>query len=123
MTRGGRSRADGVLVAALAAGRTMHVAAVEAGVGERTVRRRIADPEFHAALLDARAQMLDAALGRLSDAATRAVETLVDSLDAESESVRVTAATALLDRLLRVREAASIETRLAALERLMDGAG
>jgi hypothetical protein len=60
--------------------------------------------------------MLDSALGRLSDAATRAVDTLVALLDAESGNLRLRASLGSLDSSSRLREHVEFETRLVALE-------
>src|SRR5215217_1429239 len=72
-----RSRADPALILALASGKTVGDAAAEAHVSERTVRRRLHEPEFLQALGQARAaradriadrsaEYLNAALGQLA---------------------------------------------------------
>src|SRR5262245_41601872 len=93
--RGG-SRDLGLLVA-LARGDTVRDAAREAGIGERTAYRRMRDPEFRQRLSAVRADVLERATGRLADAGADAAETLKALLKAESESVRLGAARAILE--------------------------
>jgi hypothetical protein len=73
---GDRSRADSPLIQALASGMTVTRAADDVGVSERTVYRRLRDPDFQAGLAQARTQradriayraagFLDAGLGQL----------------------------------------------------------
>ena len=65
MAGGGRQRANSCLVALLAGGRTVEAAATEAGISERTVYRRLEDPEFRQQLGQLRGHML---LGLVSGA-------------------------------------------------------
>lgn len=96
MSANGRHNADAALLAALAAGLTYAEAGAAAGISERTARRRVADEEFHAQLTDARAALLDRAIGQASDAAAAAVVALRSLLGSESETTRISAARALL---------------------------
>jgi hypothetical protein len=48
MTGSARSRRDGRLIAALLSAPTIAAAAKAAGMSERTVRRRLAEPDFQA---------------------------------------------------------------------------
>src|SRR5262249_1471777 len=60
-----------------------------------------------------RSKLLDSTLGRLSDAAVKAIETLVEILDSEeSDGVRVRAALGILDQLVRMRETSVLQQRL-----------
>lgn len=52
---------DALLIAALVAGQTQAAAARTAGVCEKTVRRRITDPDFRRQLDEARQATFDAA--------------------------------------------------------------
>lgn len=108
--------ADTLVLAALAAGEEVAVAAATAKLSERTVYRRLADPAFRAELAALRRGMLDRAVGRLTDATTAAVETLVRNLTAETASVQVRAAVAVLEQVTRLRQHAELEYRLAELE-------
>ena len=120
MAGGGRKNADAALVAALAGGATVGDAAATAGVGERTVYRRLEDAEFKRRVEEARAEILTGAMTRLSAAATSAVTTLTSLLGAESESVRLGAARSILDTALRWREQSELAERLFRLEAWLD---
>ena len=77
MSAGGRSGGDSALIAALAGGATHEAAAKQAGVSERTVRRRLGDAGFRRQIDEARAELLVQAMAQLSRAATGAATTLV----------------------------------------------
>ena len=120
----GRKNTDGALVAALAGGSTVADAARLARVGETTVYRRLRDPDFKKAVVDARSEMLSRAVGTLADASTEAATTLRRLLDAQSESVQLGAARSLLEVAVKLRESEELEQRIAALEEAMaDEAG
>jgi hypothetical protein len=113
----GRSRADGVLLSALAAGCTAGEAADVANVSERTVRRRLADADFVARMESARQEVADAVLARVSASALLAVETLTCLLEpAQPPSVRLGAAKAVLDFGIRLRSERDVHERLVAIE-------
>ena len=117
MAGSGRRHADAALIAALAGGATMADAARAAGVGERTVYRRLQTPAFRARVIAARADLVERAAARLADAAGAAVTTLGELLVAGTPpAVRLGAARAVLELGLRLREQQEIEERLAALE-------
>jgi hypothetical protein len=105
----------------LAAGRSIKAAAEEAGVGERTAHSWLDRPDYRGFVHGMRARLLDEAVGRLAGAANVAVGTLVDLLGNESPTVRLRAATGVLDALLRVREHVELSDRVARLERVADG--
>jgi hypothetical protein len=107
---------QGRLAILLAQGQTIKEAAAELRIGERTAYTWLADRRFEAHVSDVRSRMLDAALGRLADSATRAVDTLVDLLENGRDSVRVRAALGILDTMTRMREHVEFERRLLALE-------
>ena len=113
---GDRRSADDVLVAALAAGSTKQEAARLAGVGERTVYRRLDDPQFRRRIEQARAELVGQTVGRLTDASTAAVATLRALLEAENESVRLGACRTILELGRNLRESEELERRLAVLE-------
>jgi hypothetical protein len=116
-TRRGRSRADEVLLSALATGSTAGQAAKVAKVSERTVRRRLADPDFVARMESVRQEVADAVLARVSASALLAVETLNSLLEAsQPPSVRLGAAKAVLDFGIRLRSERDIHQRLVAIE-------
>jgi hypothetical protein len=113
---GARRNADAALIAALAAGRTVETAAREAGVSVATAHRRLADGGFRAQVDAARRETVTRALGIVAEGATAAGATLRLLLGAESESVRLGAARALLEHAVRGLETLDIEARLTALE-------
>jgi len=90
----------GVLTLILA-GRTQKDAAHQVGVCERTVSRWVRQPAFRLALYQARLDTWDAVTGQLQRGAARAVDTLMDLLDAPSLAARAAAARLLLDQARR----------------------
>ncbi|HWB13796.1 MAG TPA: hypothetical protein VG826_31510 [Pirellulales bacterium] len=112
----GTPAGDDGLILALAAGATVREAAEQAGVGERTVYRRLADADFRQAVSEARDRLFDAALGRLAGLAGRAAETLERLMDSEKPSEALGAAKAVLELGPRLRKAAGIEEQISRLE-------
>jgi hypothetical protein len=104
-------------VAALATGRTAAEAAGLGKVGERTVRRRLADPEFCAEVSRARNELVAVATARASGRALEAIDTLTEltALDAPP-SVRLGAAKAIIDYGIRLRSESELSERLAVVE-------
>ena len=107
-----RHREETKLICGLARGLSHVRAAQEAGVSIRTVQRRASDPAFRAAVGEARRAMVGEATGRLAGAAQRAVATLEDLLESDADSVRLGASRAILDNLLRFREAEELSDRV-----------
>jgi hypothetical protein len=112
----GRKNADPALIVALASGCMVEDAARQVGVGETTIYRRLAEPEFRRHVDEARREMLTRAVGRLADAGTEAADTLRKLLIADSESVRLGAARSVLELGVKLRESMELEQRIAALE-------
>jgi hypothetical protein len=112
----GRRTADDALAVALATGRTVREAAAIAGVSERTATRRAADTAFRRHVAELRREMVQAALGRMTDGMTDAADTLRKLLKAKKESVRLGAARAICEKACKLRESAELEERIAALE-------
>ena len=112
-----KRRGEERLLNALAAGQSVKRAAEAAGLSERTVYRRLASAVFQRRLAALRDELITAALGELVACASQAVGKLRALLDADDERVQLQAARALLDQALRLREAVTLEQRLAALER------
>lgn len=69
------------VAALLAAGRELRSAALEIGVGERTVHTWKGLPAFRARVAGLRDEMLSTAVGKLSAAASVAVDALVGLLE------------------------------------------
>jgi hypothetical protein len=103
MSGGSRERADLVLMAALASGKQIQLAAAEAGVSERTVFRRLASPAFQQQLAGVQSKVMDASIGLLSQAFRIASEKLVTLLGSGSESMQLRAAQAILTQMTAVR--------------------
>jgi hypothetical protein len=88
------------------------------GISERTIRRWLdSDPTFPQLVSSIRARALERAAGMLARGSAQAVRTLRDLMDpSKPDTVRLSAARAWLDSVLRVRELVEIEARLVALE-------
>jgi hypothetical protein len=117
MSVSGRSGADAVLVAVLAAGATYDAAAAQAGVSERTVRRRMDEPEFRQQVDAARADLVTQTTARLVSASVEAVATLEALLGPETPPAqRLGAAKAVIELATRLREQEDLASRITALE-------
>ena len=116
MAGGDRKNADTALVVAVAAGLTNKQAAEQAGVSESTVYRRLREPAFKQQVREARAATVEQASARLTAASLRAIQSLLQLLDAESESVRLGSARAILELGAKFREAQELEARIIQLE-------
>ena len=105
------------LALAVAAGATIRSAAVVAGCAEPTAYHVSSDPEFRLRVSALRSEATSAAVGRLADSASLAVDTLRSLLGSEFEpSIRLNAAKALLATLGPMSEAFEIRQRLDAVE-------
>jgi len=109
---------------ALACGATVENAARKAGVGERTVYRRLADPEFCQRLNQFRFEMVQRTAGLLTGAGMGSVKTLVDLQNdvAVPPAVRRRSARDVLELGFKFRESADLEQRLSAIEGRLAGA-
>jgi hypothetical protein len=113
-----RSGSDEVLALELAAGHTQRVAGNAAGIAERTVRRRLQEPEF-AALVDAvRLETRRQLLLEIVAGARAALCALGDLLDDDSvpPAVRLGAARALLEAASKQGDVLEFDRRLRTLE-------
>lgn len=109
--------ADALLAAALGAGASYARAAKIAGVGKATVTRRMAEAEFRAHVEKLRRDHVRRVEIRLGDLSGRALDTLDALLDDEdAPAQRLGSAKAVLEGLLRFREAGETERRLDDLE-------
>lgn len=116
MAHRGRTNADDLLAAALAAGKTAREAATAAGVAERTVFRRLADDPFRRRVSEHRAAMLGTAAGRLADTMTSAADVLRGLLGDPDPDVRHRAAVKVIELGAKLAELTDIERRLSELE-------
>ena len=122
MADGQRKKAEDALLLALACGATVEAAGRECGLSERTIYRRLREPDFRQRLQDLRADMVQRTAGTLTAAATEAVRTLLDlQKPAAPPPVRLGAAKAILEIGMKVREVAELEQRLQALEEQVAG--
>ena len=119
MELAGAKKSGNGLILALACGATVENAARKAGVSERTVYRRLADPAFRQQIRKTRAEMAERAAAALTAASMEAVKTLV-ALHAQGTppAVRLGAARAVLELGAKLRESVELEQRIAVLEGL-----
>lgn len=123
VARSGRRSADGVLVLALSCGATIESAARQANVSERTVNRRLQDPEFQARIQAAKQEMVERTANMLSAAALESVKTLLDLQNkGQPPNVRHSAARTIIEFGVKLRENAELWSRIAALEAQLSGA-
>jgi transposase-like protein len=120
----GTDRTD-QLIAELLTGSSIAAAARSLGVGERTARRWLAQPDVKRTLSERRAETLTAVVDRLGALATEAMETLAVAMAHEDATPadRIRAARAVLSLLLAGRthvltahELAEMAERLDVLE-------
>jgi len=105
-------------IPALMCARNVADAAKAANVAERTLYRWLGDPVFRLRLNEAEGEAIDTATRRLlqlQDPAIDALDTILQDPEA-APTVRLRAATAVLDYLIRLRELRNVEARLLALE-------
>ena len=112
-----RHNRDTIIVEALARGEGQAATASLVGCSVSTIRRRLDDAEFWKRVERFRAEMLDAAAGKLGSTVVKAVTTLESLLSSETPpAVRMAAAKSIVDFSLRTREALSWEKRITELE-------
>jgi hypothetical protein len=114
---GRRKKDHAGLLLALACGATPEAAAQKVGLSVRTVYRRLAEPAFRLQVQELRADMVRRLAGMLTAAGVGALRTLSQLQEsAVSESVRLGAARSIVELGCKVREAADLTDRLAAVE-------
>ena len=112
-----RKKNDHALLMVLACGATVEAAAKQVNLSDRTIYRRLKEPDFKRRLAEVRADMVQRTAGTLTAAATEAVRTLVGLMNAsEPAPVRLGAARAVLEIGIKVREVADLEQRVLDLE-------
>jgi hypothetical protein len=111
-------KADEKLLLALACGATVEAAARQFKLSERSVYRRLADPEFRQRLREVRSDMVHRSSGMLTAAGGEAIKTMLALLkEPISPATRLGAARAVLELGMKLREVSEIDERLSALER------
>src|SRR5215469_17787640 len=111
-------------IAAMLSHSSVEDAARAAGISRVTAWRWLKDPAVQARLREARKDAMNAAMVRLQEAASGAVDCLCEvQKEGESESARVSAARCILEQALRAAELGDLEERLAKLESIARGRG
>lgn len=105
------------LAALVASGRTVKDGAEELGIAERTAYRWAGESEFKSRVSELRSVMASEAVGKLTSAASEAVDTLRELMNEGHEAkTRLDAAKMILANLGPVTEAAELRTRVDELE-------
>ncbi len=112
----GRLKGEPFAALGLARGASVADAARRAGVGERTLRRRLADPAYRSGVAAMRADLLNQAAGGIATVAAQSGDVLQELLRTGPPSVRLGAARTALDHVVRLKEASEFEERLLKLE-------
>lgn len=117
-TGGELSPKQEAVAVSLAAGMTIQAAAAKHKAGLTTVKTWLSTlPAFPRRVSELRGEMTTQALGRLIDGMTSAADTLgFLARKGKSETVRLMAARAVIELGTKMREAAQLEERVAALE-------
>lgn len=124
MAHRGRHGANAQLVAVLAGGATAQAAAKLTGVSPRTVFRRLADPTFRRRVTRARSELLDRALGHLTQGSIEASVTLRKLLRLKGDArIQLGAARTILELGAKLKDAADVEERLRRLEEAVERNG
>lgn len=101
----------------VANGKTIKDASEELGIPERTAYRYSGSPEFKRRVSEIRTEILDAATGRITSAASVAVATVLELLGSTNEpSVRLNASKAIINAVRPLSELGELRQRIAALE-------
>lgn len=117
-----RRRGGDLLVLAVAAGRSIVQAAQEAGVSERTARRRVKEHAFIVRVAQVRGALLDRVAGQLVDGMSEAVGVLRDLMKSRAGWLRFAAACRVLELGERAGRRAEY-TRLLEVEAALEAEG
>jgi|SRR5439155_22318743 len=120
MTGSGKARKGDQAVAALLEQPTIAAAASAVSIGEKTLRRWLAEPDFQADYRAAREQAVRMAVGHLQGLLSTATETLRRAMTCGSPTTEVRAAVAVIEHSIRAAEVLDLTARLAALEAKAD---
>ncbi len=105
------------LAVLVAAGATVRDAVAEVGCSESTGYRMARTSDFQQRVAAIRSEVAQAVVGKLTDAATRAADCLVELLDDQQPaSIRLQASKAILTHLQPLTELAELRDRVDALE-------
>jgi hypothetical protein len=111
-----RSLQEDAAITALLSEPTIAEVAAKTGIGERTLLRWLAEPEFKARYRAARRSVVETAISRLQQAATEAVDALTRNLACGVPAVEVGAAKAVLDQAIKAVELIDLAERVERLE-------
>jgi transposase-like protein len=115
-----RRQYDEKLALALASGLSIDQTAAQIGVSRSTVLRRWRDPAVKRRVAELRGEITDQAIGKLVDTLCEAILVLRRLMgEAESEAVKLKAATQLLETGLRAAAIDRLEARLNELENML----
>jgi hypothetical protein len=112
----GRKNIDDALLLALASGASITVAAQQAHCSDRTVRRRLQDPDFRSRVSAMRSEMVEKAIGRLAAMGTRAADELYNLLGSADERNRLAACRTILTTMLAGHEHELLAGQVAELQ-------
>ncbi len=113
-----KAKYDELLITALACGGTVESAAQHARVSERSVYRRLSDPDFQQKLKDFQVDLVKRCSGLLTAASIEAVKTLLSLMERNvAASARLGAARTVIEIGVKMRELVVLEERLCAIER------
>lgn len=107
---------DEIIKAALVSRHSYEEAAAAAGVSARTVRRRMADPDFADDVRARRAERASALSGGLLELGATCLRVLSDALEDADSGTRLRAAQAVLTLGQRYRREGEITDRIARIE-------
>jgi hypothetical protein len=96
--------ANETLIAHLASGKSYDAVAQLTGISKSTIIRRMRNSSFRRKVREARADVLERALGHLARAATEAAITLRNLLRSDSQKIKLGAARAILQAECKFRE-------------------
>ena len=112
-----KSRKHQEAIAALLGARTIADAARATGIGEKTLRRWLSEPDFQDAYRSAREEAVRGAVGRLQALLSKATETLERALSCGKPAVELRAAVAAFEQAYKGTELLDLADRIAALEK------
>jgi hypothetical protein len=110
------SRKREAALAALLTEPTILAAASRAGIHERTLRLRLADPAFAEAFRAASSDVMSATISRLKCLTDQAVNALAANLNSESPTLQLRAAELVMSHCVRLVELLDLSKRVAELE-------
>lgn len=115
-TNGSSTRLE-QLALAVASGSTIKSAAEQTGNSERNAYRLSASDEFRQRVNEIRSEVAAATVGKLTQAASDAADTLIELLDVRQEpSIRLQASKAILAAVGPISELGELRARLDAIE-------